>query len=282
MGKLPYMQFYPADWLQDTLPLSLAAKGAWINILCALWSAQNRGTHTLPLVGWARQIGASVEQTKAVISELVDMSVCDCPSHQNVSSVTEHNEKITLVCRRMAREEKARESNASRQKKFRNKSVTPPSNAPITPYLQKLSSDSLSKPPSHQGGGETLNGGDPPNDSEERDASLLSLDVSTSGGIDGQPECYSLEFLELWECYPRQECQDDAWIAWKELTGKRLNPGLAKLQDSVLRHKDSRQWQQDDGRFIPLLAAFLRKGMWRDSPKPNQQATKKGRTPAWL
>lgn len=281
MGKLPYMQFYPADWLQDTLPLSLAAKGAWINILCALWGAQSRGTHTLPLMGWARQIGASVEQTKAVISELVDMSVCDCPSHQNVSSVTEHNEKITLVCRRMAREEKARESNASRQKKFRNKGVTPKSNAPVTPYLQKLSSDSLSKPPSHEGH-DGRDDGAPPEAPGERDASLLNLDVSTSGGSPTDPECYSLEFLELWECYPRQECQDDAWIAWKELTGKRLNPGLAKLQDSVLAHKKSRQWQQDGGRFVPLLAAFLRKGMWRDNPKPAQQAKTSGRIPAWL
>lgn len=133
MGKLPYMQFYPADWLQDTLPLSLAAKGAWINILCALWGAQNRGTHTLPLIGWARQIGASVDQTKAVISELVDMSVCDCPSHQDVSHVTDHNEKITLVNRRMAKEEKARISNNFRQKKYRNKEVTPSDNAGITP-----------------------------------------------------------------------------------------------------------------------------------------------------
>jgi len=275
------MQFYPADWLQDTLPLSLAAKGAWINILCALWSAQNRGTHTLPLMGWARQIGASVEQTKAVISELVDMSVCDCPSHTNVSGVTEHHEKITLVCRRMAREEKARESNASRQRKFRNKGVTPPSNAPITPYLQKLSSDSLSKPPSHEASEAVKPSNDPGENPEERDASLLSLGVSTSGGRPGEPECYSLEFLELWDCYPKQECQDDAWIAWKELTGRRANPGLTALQNSVLEHRDSRQWQQDGGRFIPLLAAFLRKGMWRDHPVA-AVAKKSGRIPHYI
>jgi uncharacterized protein YdaU (DUF1376 family) len=124
MGKLPYIQFYPADWLQDTMPLSLAAKGAWINILCAQWRSQSRGALTLPLTGWARQIGASVEQTKAAISELVDMHICDCPSHENVSLVTDHNEKITLVNRRMVREEKARESNACRQQRHRNKKVT--------------------------------------------------------------------------------------------------------------------------------------------------------------
>ena len=138
MGKLPYIQFYPADWLQDTMPLSLAAKGAWINILCAQWRSQSRGALTLPLTGWARQIGASVEQTKAAISELVDMHICDCPSHENVSLVTDHNEKITLVNRRMVREEKARESNACRQQRYRNKKVTQPDNAPVTPYISEV------------------------------------------------------------------------------------------------------------------------------------------------
>lgn len=69
-GKAPAFQFYVGDWLQDTRALSLSAKGAWIDILCALWRSSSRGTLTLPLIGWARLIGGTVEQTNEVISEL--------------------------------------------------------------------------------------------------------------------------------------------------------------------------------------------------------------------
>ena len=37
------MQFYPADWSQDTKVLSLKAAGAWINLLCQMWIAPTPG-----------------------------------------------------------------------------------------------------------------------------------------------------------------------------------------------------------------------------------------------
>ena len=81
MAKMPAFQFYPGDWIQDTRILSLAAKGAWIDILCALWRSQTRGSLTLPLMGWARLFGCTADQAAAVITGLVDMQICD--SHLN-------------------------------------------------------------------------------------------------------------------------------------------------------------------------------------------------------
>lgn len=139
MSKQPAFQFYPGDWVQDTRSLSLAAKGAWIDLLCAMWRSQNRGQLTLSLQGYARLIGASVEQTKAALSELIDMQVCNAPGVTLPLHVTESNENVTLVSRRMAREEKERKSSASRVQRWRNVK----SNANVTP----VSSSSSSLPP---------------------------------------------------------------------------------------------------------------------------------------
>lgn len=98
--KQPSFQFYPGDWVQDTRCLSLAAKGAWIDLLCAMHRSQTRGVLALPIVGYARLIGATVEQTEAVITELTDMRICDREYHDGA---------VVLINRRMVREERQRD-----------------------------------------------------------------------------------------------------------------------------------------------------------------------------
>jgi hypothetical protein len=115
------MKFNPADWSQDTAPLSLAGRGAWITIICAMWRSEERGKLSMPTVGFCRLLGASEVETMIVIDELVKMGICD--------TVTEANKNITLVCRRMLREYKHHKNNALRQERYR---VTHNSNTSIT------------------------------------------------------------------------------------------------------------------------------------------------------
>lgn len=251
MGKLPYIQFYPADWLQDTMPLSLAAKGAWINILCAQWRSQSRGALTLPLTGWARQIGASVEQTKAAIFELVDMHICDCPSHENVSLVTDHNEKITLVNRRMVREEKSRESNACRQQRFRNKKVTQPDNASVTPYI---SEDRRQK-------------------SKDKDKILSS----TAPAIEAQAnEDFYLTkkgkrltgkrleaFNRLWDAFAYKQGKAEAAEVWMGIPS--LTDALVeRIIDAAKRCAESRPALKAAGRTPKMLQGWIAGRRWED------------------
>jgi uncharacterized protein YdaU (DUF1376 family) len=111
--KAPAFQFYVADYMQDTRMVSLAARGAWMDLLCTMWRSQNRGQVTSTIIGYARLFGCTVEQAKSVIEEIVDSQVCD--------SVTEGDGKVTLICRRMSREAKERESANLRQQRYRNK-----------------------------------------------------------------------------------------------------------------------------------------------------------------
>lgn len=125
MIKQPAFMFYTGDWIQDTRFLSLAAKGAWIDLLCAMWRAQTRGTLSLTWLGYSRLIGAAVEQTKSVIVELVDSGICDCIFDDNNKAkrgdILKCEKNITLMSRRMIRESEEKKKNALRQAKFREK-----------------------------------------------------------------------------------------------------------------------------------------------------------------
>lgn len=150
MGKQPAFQFYPGDWMQDTRVLSLAAKGAWIDLLCAMWRSQTRGKLSLPWLGYARLIGASVEQTKAAINELIDMQICDFEEDSNADC----NGNVTLINRRMVREERERELTRCRVERHRNadmkRTCNGSSNADVTPPSSTSSSTSTSKPKTHR------------------------------------------------------------------------------------------------------------------------------------
>ncbi len=110
--KLPFFQFFPADYKRDTCALSLAAKGGWIDVMCMLHGAQNRGTLTLPPVAWARVMGASVDQAEAVIAELAAMQIAEVKR--------EANGDVTISSRRMLRESITREQTRLRVHRHRS------------------------------------------------------------------------------------------------------------------------------------------------------------------
>jgi uncharacterized protein YdaU (DUF1376 family) len=109
--KLPFIQFYPADWLMKTRPLSLQTKGAWIDILCILHNAPERGRATMTLQGWARVIGASIADAEAAIAELESTNVADIERTGNGD--------VTLISRRMRGEAVTREQTRKRVERHR-------------------------------------------------------------------------------------------------------------------------------------------------------------------
>ena len=107
MAKLPYMQFYPADYQADVRCLSLAAQGAWMNILCTLWRSPKRGHRTLSLEGWANEIGRPSSEIKLLLIEMDSCGICDMNR--------ENDEQITIKSRRMLRDERVRRLAAARR-----------------------------------------------------------------------------------------------------------------------------------------------------------------------
>lgn len=112
MPKLPYMPFYVADWTQDTRCLSPTGRGVWIDILCALWNSKTRGKRTLNLEGWAGQIGVPSAETSLYLYEIAT---------KGVGTISrENDEEITIISRRMVRDERVRRCAAKRKRKQRD------------------------------------------------------------------------------------------------------------------------------------------------------------------
>lgn len=95
MAELPYMQFFPSDWMGDCQILTLAARGGWQTIICKAWHPSTRGVVSLKLSAWARLFGATVEQTEKVIAEIEETNIAD---------VAREGEIVTITCRRIVRD----------------------------------------------------------------------------------------------------------------------------------------------------------------------------------
>lgn len=123
--KLPFLQFYPSDYMRDTRALSLSAKGGWVDIMCMLHGSKTRGKLTLPASGWARVMGANLTETEAVLAEIENMQIAEV--------VRECNGNVTLLSRRMEREAITREQTRLRVMAHRsNKACNAVGNAEIT------------------------------------------------------------------------------------------------------------------------------------------------------
>lgn len=98
MAKMPFLKFYPADWLQsaELRIASLAARGLWIELLCHMHQATPRGY--LLIRGRSPSnaeigvlCGVSEAVAEALIYELESLGVCS-------------REEGVIVNRRMVRE----------------------------------------------------------------------------------------------------------------------------------------------------------------------------------
>lgn len=112
MPKLPWMQFYPADYLLDTQPLSPLARGIWMDVICLLWRADTIGTLSHPVERWLRVLRCSETEWVTACSELSEYHICDI-------AVTA-NGNVTLISRRMCKEEKIRKATRLRVRRYRS------------------------------------------------------------------------------------------------------------------------------------------------------------------
>lgn len=127
-GKLPFMKFFPKDWIADMLQHPLEIGGAWINIICHLWESPTRGESTMTLQQWTRILGNTEEKAGFIISYLMQYKIADI--------VTLGNGKVTVISRRIKREEKEREFSRLRQRRFKeSRKSNGKSNGDLTPYI---------------------------------------------------------------------------------------------------------------------------------------------------
>lgn len=80
---------------------SLVIRGAWISILTSLWWSDTRGKATKSLSEWSRVLGIAPKMVRRIAKELLDSRVA--------SGEYLDNQNITIISRRMVRDEEIRQ-----------------------------------------------------------------------------------------------------------------------------------------------------------------------------
>lgn len=112
LNTLPWLKFYPDDWITGTRAMNPEEKAAWIDLLCFMWMSDTRGSVTGTWEGLARMLGLPWSDCERIILGM---------SRQNHLTVTERNGDVTLTSRRMQREENGRESTKIRASRYRER-----------------------------------------------------------------------------------------------------------------------------------------------------------------
>ena len=142
MGKTPAFQFYIRDWLSDPelQSASSSSRGIWINALCFMWEARERGK----LEGTIQTLSRLLNCTEGEFRQFLEESRV----HNFDDLVTHSNGKVTLINRRMFREGRDKYYHRIRQDRYRQKKAQQSSDASrdaeVTPPSSSSSSSSTS------------------------------------------------------------------------------------------------------------------------------------------
>lgn len=225
--KPPAFQFYPRDWITDPA-LSLcspATRGVWIDLLCAMWFAPERGR----LKGTPRSLARLARCTaQEMIRAIKELGLHGAATVTCNANVTLCNTDVTLENRRMMRDEKVRVQTRFRVDRHRAKPCNAPSNAEVTP-------------PSA--------------------VSAVSASANDCKTKPKTPAASPPGFNEFWKAYPRKVGKKKARRDWIKAKDK---PAPEVLLAALEAQKKSEQWTKDGGQYIPNPATWLNQGRWDD------------------
>lgn len=142
MAKLPFMQFFPGDWVVDVQTISLKARGAWIDLLCQCWLSPDRGR-----LLWNRkqfttflrlEYDEEIEDMVAELSRVANIRLLNTEDQE-----VEHFAEATwveIISRRMVRDEARRKGKQDADLRYnekRTKQKRSTNDHETTPIYQK-------------------------------------------------------------------------------------------------------------------------------------------------
>lgn len=248
-GKAPAFQFYVRDWLSDPLlrQASLLSRGAWIDCLCFMWEADERGRLKTTPIKLTRMLSASIGEISMFLNELYDLRFGEISGDEKLSFPKDFtnsencNTIVTLENRRMYGDYKNKENTRLRVRRHREKRKrNAKSNPKVTPSSSSSTSSTKNKRKFNQ-----------------KDFDLF----------------YSL--------YPNKKEPNAALSRWKILLKSGQLPNIQILLDAI---KKQIEWRKNPGdEFVPAWknpATWLNKGCWEDEVSVAQVSTRKPLTEA--
>lgn len=220
--KLPAIQFYTGDWLKDPdlSKCSPGTRGIWIDGICAMHEDGRRGVLSGTPEQLARICRCSPDEIETAANEL---------KATNAATVTIRNGVVTLVNRRMQREEKVREMTRKRVSRHRARKTPEDNSGACNENVMLLSSSSSSA------------------SAKTQDGIVTSSDAS---------------FTEFWRLWPRKEGEQDARKVWEKLAPD--SETFGRIIKAVRAWSRSDQWAKEGGRFVPGAAKWLAGRRWHD------------------
>lgn len=118
MAGIPWMKFYPADWIKDPAlsMCSPATRGIWIDLICAMHQADDATLKSTP-AKLARLARCLPDEMLAALSELADEGAADVAFGCDMSRACHAD--VTVTSRRVGRDIKARKSSRDRKQRSR-------------------------------------------------------------------------------------------------------------------------------------------------------------------
>ena len=119
MGKAPAFMFYVKDWLADPdLQMATSStRGIWVNALCYMWEARERGRITGESLAMARMLMCNNGELEHFLEEAEQLHFCDVERQENVRG----DKILTLTNRRMFREERTKKLHRERQYRYEDR-----------------------------------------------------------------------------------------------------------------------------------------------------------------
>ena len=255
MSKLPFLQFYPADYLVDTRVLTLSARGAWVDIICVLHGSSTRGTRMFPTRGWARIMGVSEADFLSALREIEDMKVGDV--------IRGSNGDVTLTCRRMINESITREQTRLRvqnhREKERNAERNASSNADVTPNKSEVRSQKS----------EAKN-----NTAPVPVAVGEPVDCPFPPEVAKKPSARELEAESVWALYPKKKGKKDAM---REILEAIRTVGIERIRERTQAFAVAvSHWPEDERKYLLDPVRWFKRGNYDDDPETWQRKSANG------
>ena len=119
MPKLPFMKFYPSDFLMDLQTQNLESRGALITILCHIWHKSETGTVVLTDKELSVLWGVGKEKFIEILSSLNVSRIIDYSFRKSNRETGLGLHKITS--RRISKDKKSLELNAKHQYMYKDR-----------------------------------------------------------------------------------------------------------------------------------------------------------------
>ena len=229
MSSLPYIKFYPSDWLsEESLRLvSVAARGLWIDLLCLMAKSERRGY---------LQVNGGVNPTLVQVGKLVGLSEAEITPllHELKQAGTCSVDPINgmLFSRRLVRDTELYNQAVNYGSKGGN------------PKLKKRRSNRVNPPVN-------LNRQPP-----------LGSNMGSGNGISDPLPIEE----QIYRAYPRKEAKQAALAAIRKVLDQR-GEWRAKLLGKVIEYATAvAGWPESDRQYVPHPATWFNQGRYEDDP----------------